>query len=218
MNYKNLGEEPPDHAVGRSRGGLSTKIHQLCDGTAGRWWSCSDRGRAATRGCSRTCCTRCACTGTAPGVPAPPPTRSWATRPTPAADTARYCAAGASPPSSPNPTTRRPTANAAASRAAGHRRSTVSVQEPQRRRTRLQHLQAVAGPGHPLRQARPDLPSRSTPARRPHLASRVRRHALAATPPSIYGGSARPSALRAISRITHLPPTASRRMNPHLGT
>ena len=31
-NYKNLGEEPPDHAVGRSRGGLSTKIHQLCDG------------------------------------------------------------------------------------------------------------------------------------------------------------------------------------------
>lgn len=26
------GQEPPDHAVGRSRGGLSTKIHQLVDG------------------------------------------------------------------------------------------------------------------------------------------------------------------------------------------
>ena len=25
-------EEPSDHAVGRSRGGLSTKIHHLCDG------------------------------------------------------------------------------------------------------------------------------------------------------------------------------------------
>ncbi|STX02032.1 Transposase and inactivated derivatives [Kocuria rosea] len=25
-------EEPPDHAIGRSRGGLSTKIHHLCDG------------------------------------------------------------------------------------------------------------------------------------------------------------------------------------------
>ena len=25
-------EEPPDHAIGRSRGGLSTKVHQLCDG------------------------------------------------------------------------------------------------------------------------------------------------------------------------------------------
>ncbi|GAA1678193.1 hypothetical protein GCM10010977_29780 [Citricoccus zhacaiensis] len=25
-------QEPPDHAIGRSRGGLSTKIHHLCDG------------------------------------------------------------------------------------------------------------------------------------------------------------------------------------------
>lgn len=31
-NHKNLREEPPDHALGRSRGGLSTKIHQLVDG------------------------------------------------------------------------------------------------------------------------------------------------------------------------------------------
>lgn len=28
----NLRDEPPDHALGRSRGGLSTKIHQLVDG------------------------------------------------------------------------------------------------------------------------------------------------------------------------------------------
>ena len=34
-NYTNLRVEPPDHAIGRSRGGLSTKIHQLVDG-AGR--------------------------------------------------------------------------------------------------------------------------------------------------------------------------------------
>lgn len=35
-NYKNSAvdpaHEPPDHAVGRSRGGLSTKVHQLVDG------------------------------------------------------------------------------------------------------------------------------------------------------------------------------------------
>jgi transposase len=31
-NYKNPLIEPPDHALGRSRGGLSTKIHQLVDG------------------------------------------------------------------------------------------------------------------------------------------------------------------------------------------
>ena len=32
LSYKNLWDEPPDHAVGRSRGGLSTKVHQLVDG------------------------------------------------------------------------------------------------------------------------------------------------------------------------------------------
>jgi len=32
LNYKKLFEEPHDHAIGRSRGGLSTKIHHACDG------------------------------------------------------------------------------------------------------------------------------------------------------------------------------------------
>jgi transposase len=31
-NYTNLRQEPPDHAIGRSRGGLTTKIHALVDG------------------------------------------------------------------------------------------------------------------------------------------------------------------------------------------
>ena len=31
-NYKNLRVELPDHGIGRSRGGLSSKIHQLVDG------------------------------------------------------------------------------------------------------------------------------------------------------------------------------------------
>src|SRR5262249_46223656 len=34
-NYKNLAVEPPDHGIGRSRGGLTSKIHHLVDG-AGR--------------------------------------------------------------------------------------------------------------------------------------------------------------------------------------
>nr|WP_259608193.1 MULTISPECIES: IS5 family transposase [Microbacterium] len=33
-NYKKSGPEPPDHAIGRSRGGLTTKIHLVCDGKA----------------------------------------------------------------------------------------------------------------------------------------------------------------------------------------
>jgi transposase len=31
-NYKILGEEPSDHAIGRSRGGLTSKIHLVADG------------------------------------------------------------------------------------------------------------------------------------------------------------------------------------------
>jgi hypothetical protein len=31
-NYKKLIAEPSDHAIGRSRGGLSTKLHHACDG------------------------------------------------------------------------------------------------------------------------------------------------------------------------------------------
>jgi transposase len=31
-NYTNLRVQPADHAIGRSRGGLSRKIHQLVDG------------------------------------------------------------------------------------------------------------------------------------------------------------------------------------------
>lgn len=31
-NYTKLGNEPADHAIGRSRGGLTTKVHALTDG------------------------------------------------------------------------------------------------------------------------------------------------------------------------------------------
>lgn len=31
-NYRNPGAEPADHGIGRSRGGLSTKLHHLVDG------------------------------------------------------------------------------------------------------------------------------------------------------------------------------------------
>lgn len=32
-NYTGLPTEPPDHAIGRSRGGWSTKVHHLVDGS-----------------------------------------------------------------------------------------------------------------------------------------------------------------------------------------
>jgi hypothetical protein len=41
-----LYEEPVDHAIGRSRGGFSSKIHQLVTATAVRWSCWSARGQA----------------------------------------------------------------------------------------------------------------------------------------------------------------------------
>jgi hypothetical protein len=38
-NYTNLFVEPPDHAIGRSRGDLTTKIRALCDVTCVHWFS-----------------------------------------------------------------------------------------------------------------------------------------------------------------------------------
>ncbi|WP_367998974.1 transposase [Micrococcus luteus] len=32
MNYKKSADEPADHAIGGSRGGLTTKSHLVCDG------------------------------------------------------------------------------------------------------------------------------------------------------------------------------------------
>ena len=52
------------------------------------------------------------------------------------------------------------------------------LQGPQRDRAILQRPQAMARPGHPLRQARRRLPRRRRPPRHHHLATRIRRHAL----------------------------------------
>ena len=64
------------------------------------------------------------------------------------------------------------------------RRSTTrlrrrNLQGPQRDRAILQRPQAMARPGHPLRQARHRLPRRRRPPRHHDLATRIRRHALA---------------------------------------
>jgi hypothetical protein len=52
------------------------------------------------------------------------------------------------------------------------------LQGTQRRRALLQRLQAMARPGHAIRQARTHLPRRGCPAGNQHLAPPIRRHAL----------------------------------------
>lgn len=82
-NYKNLRTEPPDRAVGRSRGGLSTKIHELVDGHGLLLVVLVGAGRLAMLRCSRSCCTTCASPGVVPDGRAPGPRQFGATRPTP---------------------------------------------------------------------------------------------------------------------------------------
>lgn len=56
--------------------------------------------------------------------------------------------------------------------------STKRTTRAKRRRAELQHLQAMASPGNPLRQTCPHLPRRSGPPSNQHLADSLRRHAL----------------------------------------
>ena len=87
-NYNNPRSEPPDHGIGRSRGGLSTKIHALVDGrgrplvidlTAGK---AGDSPMLPADGSARR-------SGSAAAGPAPVRIRSSATRPTPRAQPGR---------------------------------------------------------------------------------------------------------------------------------
>ena len=109
-------DEPDDHAIGRSRGGL-THQDPRCWSTAaaGRWSSSVTPGQAGDSPVLLPLLASCG-SPAGPGRPRTDPTRCAATRPTRPAGTARTCAPAASPPSSPNPPTRPATAAAAAPR------------------------------------------------------------------------------------------------------
>ena len=100
-------------------------------------------------------------------------TGRWPTRPTPRGPSATTCGTAASSASSPKRRTKRPTANARDPPAAARSPTTGRVQAPQRRRTQLQHPQAVAFAGNPVRLTRPDLPRSRGPAGRRHLVQAI---------------------------------------------
>ena len=120
-----LSAEPDDHALGRSRGGLTTKIHLAREQgqkvlslvvTAGQ------RGDSPwTASTSRA---------SAQAVPAHAPTRSGPTRPTAPEPTAPTCADAASPAPSPNQQTNNTTARTAAAEAAALPGSARTTTEP----------------------------------------------------------------------------------------
>lgn len=72
--------EPADHALGRSRGGLGTKLHLSCE-QGRRLMSLVPRaGNAGTVHCSRPCSRASVCPVSVPGVRVPAPSGCWPTR------------------------------------------------------------------------------------------------------------------------------------------
>lgn len=92
----NLLEEPPDHGIGRSRGGLTTKIHHLCDGKMRPLVMLIGPGQGGTPQCSRTCWTPSAFPGWVRAGPVPVRTGPWRIRRTPQGPTGIFCAGAAS--------------------------------------------------------------------------------------------------------------------------
>ena len=167
--------EPADHALGRSRGGLSTKMHLASEQgqkplsiviTAGQ------RGRQpAVPGRAG----RYPGTPARPGqAPAPARTGCSVTRPTAPAPTAPTCAGGGSACTIPEKADQiRHRKNKGRRRWPPARLRPRDLQAAPRRRMRHQPAQAQPGRRHPLRQARRPLRSH-----RPH-----RRHQRVAPPP-----------------------------------
>ena len=163
-NYKNLRAEPADHGIGRSRGGLSTKIHQLVDGHGLPLVVMVGAGQAGDSPMFPVLMDHLRVARRGPGRPRTARPGPRATRRTRRERSASTCAPAGSSRSSPSHPTSKDTANAAAPQGGRpvsirHRR----LPRPQRRRARIQRHQAMARPRHPLRQTRPHLPRRSRP-------------------------------------------------------
>ena len=166
--------EPADHGIGRSRGGLTTKVHLLADG----------RGRPLvlllTAGNVNDT------TMFAPLLAALQVARAGHG---PAADPAglragrqglqlagQPGAAAAAPRQPHDPRTPRSAGQPASPRQPGWAPGRVRqdpLPAPQRRRTRGLPAQALARAGHSLRPPRPQLPRRTHPRRTPGLASMI---------------------------------------------
>ncbi len=177
-NYTNPLLEPAYHALGRSRGRLSTKVHHACDGRGRPLAVLVGRARPTTGRSCRSCSARSPCPNSGRDGPAPARMRSWPTRPTPRGRPGGCCALAASPRSSPNLATSRPTANAEADGVAD--RSARTPKAYKGRNVVERSLNALKQwPGLATRyEARRHLPRRRRPGRDPHLATRIRRRAL----------------------------------------
>lgn len=174
----NLFDEPQDHAIGRSRGGLTTKIHALFDGNMRPLVMLLGPGQGGDSPMFENLMNSLKVEREGSGRPRTHPDRTMADQTCSSNAIRTYCAGAALTASSPKRTTRKPTANAKAPPADAPSPTTRTPTTGQRRRAQLQHPQAMAIPGHPLRQTGPHLPLSDRPARHRHLEHSIRRHVL----------------------------------------
>jgi hypothetical protein len=164
-----LYEEPIHHGIGRSRGGLSSKIHQLVDGRGRPLVVLVGPGQAHDSPMFPVLLALLRVDRRGPGRPRTTPDavlgdKAYSARARPAPLARRQDRDPRTVRPDPQPQTPRRT-----------RRPTTRLRRrglprPQRGRTILQHRQAMARTGHPLRQARHRLPRRGRPTRDHHLA------------------------------------------------
>jgi hypothetical protein len=118
------GDEPDDHAIGRSRGGLTTKTHALVDGK-GRLLTCIvSPGQAGDSPVLPALLGELKVRRHGPGRPRSRPDALRGDKAYSSRGTASCCARAASRRSSPSPLTRSPTASARGQAADAHRCST----------------------------------------------------------------------------------------------
>ena len=116
-NYKNLPGEPVDHALGRSRGGWTTKIHALIDASCAPLTVTLTPGQAGDNPQLASLLTRHSRTGARDF-------RCWPIRPTPTTPPATTCGNAASHTPSPSAQTRSHAARPRDHTAVAHRAST----------------------------------------------------------------------------------------------
>ena len=154
-NHKNPWFEPPDHAIGRSRGGLTTKLHLVCDGRGRALGMMITGGNINDTTMMTAVLEDIRVPRAGKGRPRTRPTGCSQTRATRRGRTGRGCAGEASQRRFPSGTTRSRTAGRSRAGRSLWRPAEGTLQGPQRRRALLQPAQAVARHRYALRQAPP---------------------------------------------------------------
>ena len=122
--------EPADHGLGRSRGGLTTKVHLACEQHQKPLSVVITAGQRGDSPQFQVVLGASGFPGRAGGGPAPARTGCWPTRPTAPAPTALTCAAAGSGAPSRKKPTRFATGRTKAGQAAGRPPSTPSTTRP----------------------------------------------------------------------------------------